>query len=236
MAVQTVYNSIGAKRDVLAKVLDYAAAGEHAPTPAPVIVRTPNRPERGGASTSTPSRRWAPSASEPRRTPSAASTSRRSISPTRSASGSNLTRSPLARSRSTRSSSASDREDDMDANEIIRLPDPRESVRAELRGTRRRPAAARLLVGPLTGWSFPHRAEGRSSWSATPYPGSSTSRSTAEWPTPTSTGQTGCRTGELRLRQYGHVGLRRPPCRTAREARPRAAPERRGRRRPGTTD
>lgn len=32
VAIQTIYNSIGAKRDVLAKVLDYAAAGEHAPT------------------------------------------------------------------------------------------------------------------------------------------------------------------------------------------------------------
>ena len=33
VAIQTVYNSIGSKRDVLAKVLDYAASGEHAPTP-----------------------------------------------------------------------------------------------------------------------------------------------------------------------------------------------------------
>ena len=32
VAIQTVYNSIGSKRDVLAKVLDYAASGEHAPT------------------------------------------------------------------------------------------------------------------------------------------------------------------------------------------------------------
>lgn len=38
VAIQTIYNSIGSKRDVLAKVLDYAAAGEHAPTPAPTFV------------------------------------------------------------------------------------------------------------------------------------------------------------------------------------------------------
>jgi AcrR family transcriptional regulator len=31
VAIQTIYNSIGSKRDVLAKVLDYAAAGEHSP-------------------------------------------------------------------------------------------------------------------------------------------------------------------------------------------------------------
>jgi AcrR family transcriptional regulator len=33
VAIQTVYNSIGSKRNVLAKVLDYAASGKHAPTP-----------------------------------------------------------------------------------------------------------------------------------------------------------------------------------------------------------
>jgi AcrR family transcriptional regulator len=38
VAIQTIYNSIGSKRDVLSKVLDYAAAGEHAPTPAPTCV------------------------------------------------------------------------------------------------------------------------------------------------------------------------------------------------------
>ena len=38
VAIQTIYNSIGSKRDVLSKVLDYAAAGEHAPTPAPTFV------------------------------------------------------------------------------------------------------------------------------------------------------------------------------------------------------
>lgn len=37
VAVQTIYNSIGSKRDLLAKVLDYAAAGEHAPTRAPTF-------------------------------------------------------------------------------------------------------------------------------------------------------------------------------------------------------
>jgi AcrR family transcriptional regulator len=38
VAIQTIYNSIGSKRDVLSKVLDYAAAGEHAPTLAPIFV------------------------------------------------------------------------------------------------------------------------------------------------------------------------------------------------------
>jgi AcrR family transcriptional regulator len=38
VAIQTIYNSIGSKRDVLSRVLDYAAAGEHAPTPAPTFV------------------------------------------------------------------------------------------------------------------------------------------------------------------------------------------------------
>lgn len=32
VAIQTIYNSIGSKPDVLASVLDYAASGEHAPT------------------------------------------------------------------------------------------------------------------------------------------------------------------------------------------------------------
>jgi AcrR family transcriptional regulator len=39
VAVQTIYNSIGAKRDVLSRVLDFAAAGERAPTPAPQFMR-----------------------------------------------------------------------------------------------------------------------------------------------------------------------------------------------------
>ena len=38
VAIQTIYNSIGAKRDVLSNVLDYAATGEHAPTPAPTFL------------------------------------------------------------------------------------------------------------------------------------------------------------------------------------------------------
>jgi AcrR family transcriptional regulator len=33
VAVQTIYNSIGSKRDLLVRVLDYAASGERAPTP-----------------------------------------------------------------------------------------------------------------------------------------------------------------------------------------------------------
>ncbi len=33
VAVQTIYNSVGSKRDVLVRVLDYAASGERAPTP-----------------------------------------------------------------------------------------------------------------------------------------------------------------------------------------------------------
>lgn len=47
VAIQTIYNSIGSKRDVLSKVLDYAAAGEHAPTPAPtfVLARAEQEPE-----------------------------------------------------------------------------------------------------------------------------------------------------------------------------------------------
>jgi AcrR family transcriptional regulator len=39
VAVQTIYNSIGSKRDVLSRVLDFAAAGEHAPTPVPQFMR-----------------------------------------------------------------------------------------------------------------------------------------------------------------------------------------------------
>jgi AcrR family transcriptional regulator len=39
VAVQTIYNAIGAKRDVLSRVLDYAAAGDHAPTPVPTFMR-----------------------------------------------------------------------------------------------------------------------------------------------------------------------------------------------------
>ena len=39
VAVQTIYNSIGSKRDVLSRVLDYAAAGERAPVPVPTFMR-----------------------------------------------------------------------------------------------------------------------------------------------------------------------------------------------------
>jgi AcrR family transcriptional regulator len=39
VAVQTIYNSIGSKRDLLVRVLDYAASGERAPTPVGEIGR-----------------------------------------------------------------------------------------------------------------------------------------------------------------------------------------------------
>ena len=39
VAVQTIYNSVGSKRDLLSRVLDYAAAGERAPMPVPVFMR-----------------------------------------------------------------------------------------------------------------------------------------------------------------------------------------------------
>jgi AcrR family transcriptional regulator len=47
VAIQTIYNSVGSKRDVLAKVLDYAAAGEQAPTLAPtfVLAQTEKEPD-----------------------------------------------------------------------------------------------------------------------------------------------------------------------------------------------
>ena len=35
VAVQTIYNSVGAKRELLSRVLDHAAAGERAPIPVP---------------------------------------------------------------------------------------------------------------------------------------------------------------------------------------------------------
>jgi AcrR family transcriptional regulator len=38
VAVQTIYNSIGSKRDLLSRVLDFAAAGDEAPTPVPVFM------------------------------------------------------------------------------------------------------------------------------------------------------------------------------------------------------
>lgn len=39
VAVQTVYNSVGSKRDILSRVLDFAAAGEQAPVPVPQFMR-----------------------------------------------------------------------------------------------------------------------------------------------------------------------------------------------------
>ena len=39
VAVQTIYNAIGSKRDVLSRVLDYAAAGEQAPRPVPAFMQ-----------------------------------------------------------------------------------------------------------------------------------------------------------------------------------------------------
>ena len=35
VAVQTIYNAIGSKRDLLSRVLDFAAAGDRAPLPVP---------------------------------------------------------------------------------------------------------------------------------------------------------------------------------------------------------
>jgi len=39
VAVQTIYNSIGSKRDVLSRVLDFAVAGERAPVPVPQFMQ-----------------------------------------------------------------------------------------------------------------------------------------------------------------------------------------------------
>jgi AcrR family transcriptional regulator len=39
VAVQTIYNSVGSKRDVLSRVLDFAATGEGAPVPAVQFMR-----------------------------------------------------------------------------------------------------------------------------------------------------------------------------------------------------
>lgn len=43
VAVQTIYNSVGSKRDVLSKVLDYAAAGDRAPETVPEFMRERTR-------------------------------------------------------------------------------------------------------------------------------------------------------------------------------------------------
>jgi len=39
VAVQTIYNSVGSKREILSRVLDFAAAGENAPDPVPQFMR-----------------------------------------------------------------------------------------------------------------------------------------------------------------------------------------------------
>ena len=39
VAVQTIYNSVGSKRDLLSRVLDFAAAGERAPAPVAQFMR-----------------------------------------------------------------------------------------------------------------------------------------------------------------------------------------------------
>ncbi len=39
VSIQTIYNSVGSKREILSRVLDYAAAGERAPTPVPQFMR-----------------------------------------------------------------------------------------------------------------------------------------------------------------------------------------------------
>lgn len=39
VAVQTIYNAVGSKRDLLSRVLDLAAAGERSPTPVPQFMR-----------------------------------------------------------------------------------------------------------------------------------------------------------------------------------------------------
>jgi AcrR family transcriptional regulator len=46
VAVQTIYNSVGSKRDVLSRVLDHAAAGERAPAPVPQFMREEAERER----------------------------------------------------------------------------------------------------------------------------------------------------------------------------------------------
>jgi AcrR family transcriptional regulator len=46
VAVQTIYNSVGSKRELLSRVLDFAAAGEHAPVPVATFMRTQTELER----------------------------------------------------------------------------------------------------------------------------------------------------------------------------------------------
>ena len=45
VAVQTIYNAIGSKRDLLSRVLDFAAAGDRAPLPVPQFMREQAEPE-----------------------------------------------------------------------------------------------------------------------------------------------------------------------------------------------
>ena len=45
VAVQTIYNAVGSKRDLLSRVLDSAAAGERAPVPVPQFMREQAEPE-----------------------------------------------------------------------------------------------------------------------------------------------------------------------------------------------
>jgi AcrR family transcriptional regulator len=39
VAIQTIYNAVGSKRELLSRVLDFAAAGERAPVPVPQFMR-----------------------------------------------------------------------------------------------------------------------------------------------------------------------------------------------------
>ena len=47
VAVQTIYNAVGSKRDILSRVLDFAAAGDRAPVPVAQFMReqTENEPD-----------------------------------------------------------------------------------------------------------------------------------------------------------------------------------------------
>ena len=45
VAVQTIYNAVGSKRELLSRALDFAAAGDEAPTPVPVFMHERARHE-----------------------------------------------------------------------------------------------------------------------------------------------------------------------------------------------
>jgi AcrR family transcriptional regulator len=45
VAVQTIYNSIGSKRELLSRVLDFAAAGDRAPRPVPAFMQEQSEAE-----------------------------------------------------------------------------------------------------------------------------------------------------------------------------------------------